>query len=221
MSIAAGEEPVRVVIAEDAALLREGLIRLFDEAGFPVVAAYSDGDSLLAALSTTSPHVAVLDVRMPPTFRDEGLRVALALRRQHPDIGVLLLSQYAEVDYARELLAAGPRGVGYLLKEGISSLAELREAVRRIAGGGTVLDPQLISALLSRQHDPLSRLTAREREVLEQMAQGRTNQGIADALHLAVASVEKHSTAIFAKLDLEASRLDHRRVLAVLTWLQR
>jgi DNA-binding NarL/FixJ family response regulator len=213
---------VRIVLAEDSLLLREGLARLFGEAGFELVAAYPDADSLIADLGRTAPDLAVLDVRMPPTFRDEGVRAAVALRHDHPEIGVLLLSQYAEAEYARELLAAGENGVGYLLKDRVSSLDELRDAVNRIADVGTVLDEQLVRQLFARRHDPVDALTPREREVLALMAEGRTNQGIADALVITVGSVEKHATSIFAKLGLDdESAGSHRRVLAVLTWLQR
>jgi DNA-binding NarL/FixJ family response regulator len=212
--------PLRVVLADDSVLLREGLVRLFAEAGLEVVAAYGDGDALMAELDETRPDLAVLDVRMPPTFRDEGVRAALAIRRDHPTIGILLLSQYAEVDYATELLAAGDK-VGYLLKDRVSSIVELRDAATRIVAGGTVLDEDIVRQLLTRRNDPLTALTPRERDVLGLMAEGRTNQGIADALHLAVGSVEKHSTSIFVKLGIDDSRSSHRRVLAVLTWLQR
>jgi len=214
---------LRIVLAEDSLLLREGLARLFREAGFELVAAYGDADALLAELDRTAPDLAVLDVRMPPTFRDEGVRAAIALRRLRPRIGVLLLSQYAEAEYARELLDAAPDGgVGYLLKDRVSSLDELREAATRIADGGTVLDEQLVRQLFDRRRDPLHALTAREREVLALMAEGRTNQGIASALVITVGSVEKHATSIFAKLGLDdESAGSHRRVLAVLAWLQR
>lgn len=211
---------VRIVLAEDSLLLREGLVRVFAEAGFDVAAAYGDADALLAEVGGLAPELAVLDVRMPPTFRDEGVRAAVALRRAHPGIGVLLLSQYAEPEYAAELLAIGD-GVGYLLKDRLTSLDELRSAVTRIAGGGTVIDEKIVRQLLLRRRDPLAALTPREQQVLALMAEGRTNQGIADALFLAIGSVEKHSTAIFAKLGLDDSAGAHRRVLAVLAWLQR
>ncbi len=212
---------IRIVLAEDSGLLREGLVLLFEEAGFEVVAAYGDAHSLLAEIDSLAPDLAVLDVRMPPTFRDEGVRAAVALRRSHPRIGVLLLSQYAEEEYATELLASGESGVGYLLKDRVSSIEELRSAVQRIVAGGTVLDEQIVRQLLSRRRDPLAALTPREREVLSLMAEGRTNQVIADSLFLAVGSVEKHSTSIFAKLGLDDSGSSHRRVLAVIAWLQR
>jgi len=212
---------LRIVLAEDSMLLREGLVRLFDEAGFEIVASFGDADSLLARIDDLHPDLAVLDVRMPPTFRDEGVRAAVQLRRTHPSIGILLLSQYAEQQYATELLAAGDSGVGYLLKDRISSLDELQEAVTRIAAGGTVLDEQVVRQMFARRRDPLEALTPRERDVLGLMAEGRTNQGIANSLVVGVGSVEKHVTSIFAKLGIDDTGSSHRRVLAVLTWLQR
>ncbi|GAB3577432.1 response regulator transcription factor [Leifsonia lichenia] len=212
---------LRLVIADDSVLLREGLVRLFDEAGFETVGAYGDADALLAAVGSLAPDVAVLDVRMPPTFRDEGVRAALALRATHPEIGVLLLSQYVEGTYAQELLASGQGGTGYLLKDRIASLDELRDAVTRVADGGTVLDPQVVRELLVRRTNPLESLTPREREVLQLMAEGRTNAGIAQRLVIGVGAVEKNVTSIFQKLALEDSGDDHRRVLAVLAFLQR
>ena len=211
---------VRLVLAEDSLLLREGLVRLFDEAGFETVAAYPDADALLAGLEETAPDLAVLDVRMPPTFRDEGVRAAIDLRRRSPGVGILLLSQYVEGTYARELLAAGDGAMGYLLKDRVASLDELRDAVNRIADGGTVLDPQVVGELLGRRSDPLSSLTPREREVLGLMAEGRTNTGIASLLYIGVGAVEKNVTSIFQKLGLDDSGSDHRRVLAVLAYLQ-
>ncbi|SMQ63111.1 response regulator transcription factor [Agreia sp. VKM Ac-1783] len=211
---------IRLVLAEDSLLLREGLVRLFAEAGFETVAAYGDAEALLADVASTSPDVAILDVRMPPTFRDEGVRAALDLRRRHPEIGILLLSQYVEETYAVELLAAGESGVGYLLKDRLASLDELRDAVTRIAGGGTVLDEQVVRHLLGRRRDPLATLTARERDVIALMAEGRTNAGIAAQLVVGTGAVEKHVSSIFSKLGLDDSGTDHRRVLAVLAWLQ-
>jgi DNA-binding NarL/FixJ family response regulator len=213
--------PVRIVLAEDSMLLREGLVRLFEEAGFEILASYGDANSLLAEVDTLKPGMAVLDVRMPPTFRDEGVRAAVQLRRTHPSLGILLLSQYAEEQYATELLAAGDSGVGYLLKDRISSLDELQEAVTRIAAGGTVLDEQVVRQMFARRRDPLTALTPRERDVLALMAEGRTNQGIANSLVVGVGSVEKHVTSIFAKLGIDDTGSSHRRVLAVLAWLQR
>ncbi|MDY0912630.1 response regulator transcription factor [Rathayibacter festucae] len=214
--------PIRVALAEDSVLLREGLVRLFEDAGFAVVGAHGDAEGLLAAVAAepTSVDVAVLDVRMPPTFRDEGVRAALDLRRLHPRIAVLLLSQYVEVTYAHELLGSGEGGMGYLLKDRVASVEELRDAVERVAAGGTVLDPQVVASLLQRNRDPLALLTPREREVLEAMAEGRTNAGIAAALFIGVGAVEKNVTSIFQKLGLEDSGSDHRRVLAVLAWLR-
>jgi DNA-binding NarL/FixJ family response regulator len=213
--------PLRIVLAEDSMLLREGLVRLFEEAGFDILASYGDAESLLAEIDVLNPDLAVLDVRMPPTFRDEGVRAAVQLRRTHPSVGILLLSQYAEEQYATELLAAGDSGVGYLLKDRISSLDELQEAVTRIAAGGTVLDEQVVRQMFARRRDPLAALTPREREVLALMAEGRTNQGIANSLFVGVGSVEKHVTSIFAKLGIADTGSAHRRVLAVLAWLQR
>jgi DNA-binding NarL/FixJ family response regulator len=212
---------IRIVIADDSTLLREGLARLFDEAGFTVVATYDSAFPLLRDIVTTRPDLAVLDVRMAPTFRDEGVRAARELKAEHPGIGVLLLSQSAEVDYATDLTESGGEGVGYLLKDRVSSLTELRDAVTRIVAGGTVIDEQIVRELIVRRHDPLSTLTAREVEVLSLMAEGKTNQSIAEALHVVVGSVEKHSTSIFMKLGLDTDSGAHKRVLAVLTWLQR
>jgi DNA-binding NarL/FixJ family response regulator len=212
---------LRVAVADDSVLLREGLIRVLAEAGAEVVGGYGDADSLLADLDSVRPDLAVLDVRMPPTYRDEGVRAAIELRRTHPRIGILLLSQYVEVAYAQELLASGSGGVGYLLKDRVASLAQLQDAVERIAAGGTVLDPEVVAQLLGRRHDPLETLTPRELEVLGLMAEGRTNSAIADALFISTGAVEKHVTSIFGKLALDDSGSDHRRVLAVLAWLQR
>lgn len=209
------------MLAEDSVLLREGLVRLLDEAGFETAGAYGDADALIASIGDTRPDVAVLDVRMPPTFRDEGVRAAIELRKAHPALGILLLSQYVEGTYAHELLSSGEGGMGYLLKDRVASLDELKDAVERVSAGGTVLDPQVVKELLSRRGDPLASLTPREREVLELMAEGRTNTGIAGQLFIGVGAVEKNVTSIFQKLALEDSGTDHRRVLAVLAWLQR
>ena len=213
--------PLRIVVADDSVLLREGLVRLFDEAGFETVGAFGDADGLLGEVGNLRPDIAVLDVRMPPTFRDEGVRAAIELRKRAPQLGVLLLSQYVEGTYAQELLSAGQGGLGYLLKDRIASLDELKDAVTRIADGGTVLDPQVVRELLVRRTDPIERLTPREREVLQLMAEGRTNAGIGERLVIGVGAVEKNVTAIFQKLGLEGSGNDHRRVLAVLAFLQR
>lgn len=214
-------QPVRVVVADDSVLLREGLVRLLDEIGVEVVGAYGDADALLAELEEVGPDIAVLDVRMPPTHTDEGVRAAIEARRRRPDLGILLLSQYVEVAYARDLLEAGSGGVGYLLKDRIASFDEFRDALGRVADGGTVLDPQVVSQLLGRRSDPLAALTPREREVLTLMAEGRTNAAIAAELVIGTGAVEKNVTSIFQKLLLEDSGTDHRRVLAVLAFLQR
>ena len=215
-----GMSALRVAVADDSVLLREGLVRVLRDAGVEVVGAFGDAEALLAAVPELEVDAVVLDVRMPPTFRDEGVRAAIELRRRHPAIAILLLSQYVEVAYAQELLAAGTGGVGYLLKDRVVSLDEVRDALSRVAAGGTVLDPEVITQLMARRVDPLQSLTAREREVLELMAQGRTNGAIAGALFIGVGAVEKHISAIFAKLGLDAADGDHRRVLAVLAWLQ-
>jgi len=214
-------QPLRVVVADDSVLLREGLVRLLDEIGVEVVGAYGDADSLLADLAEVRPDIAVLDVRMPPTHTDEGVRAAIEARRRRPDLGILLLSQYVEVAYARDLLEAGSGGVGYLLKDRIASIDEFRDALGRVSDGGTVLDPQVVSQLLGRRSDPLAALTPREREVLTLMAEGRTNAAIAAELVIGTGAVEKNVTSIFQKLLLEDSGSDHRRVLAVLAFLQR
>ncbi len=211
---------LRVAVADDSVLLREGLVRVLQEAGVEVVGAFGDADALLAAVPALAPDAVVLDVRMPPTFRDEGVRAAIALRAAHPAVAILLLSQYVEVAYAQELLAAGTGGVGYLLKDRVVSLDEVRDALERVAAGGTVLDPEVVTQLMARRVDPLQSLTAREREVLELMAQGRTNAAIAATLFIGVGAVEKHISSIFGKLGLDDAAGDHRRVLAVLAWLQ-
>jgi DNA-binding NarL/FixJ family response regulator len=212
---------LRVIVVDDSVLLREGLVRLIDEAGHTVVGSAGSGDELHELLSRIEADIVLLDVRMPPTFRDEGVTAALRVRTEHPEVGILLLSQYVEVAYARDLLGSGRGGVGYLLKDRVSSLSELQDAIERIADGGTVLDPEVVSQLLGRRRDPLDTLTSRERDVLELMAEGRTNAGIAAALFVGTGAVEKHVTAIFQKLGLEDSGSDHRRVLAVVTYLQR
>lgn len=212
---------LRVVVADDSLLLREGLVRVLVEAGHEIVGSYGDADALLAEAAELAPDLAVLDVRMPPTFRDEGVRAAIRLRTDLPRTGILLLSQYVEVAYAQELLGAGTGGVGYLLKDRVASLADLTDAIDRIADGGTVLDPEVVAQLIGRRNDPLASLTPREREVLQLMAEGRTNAAIGRALFIGVGAVEKNVTAIFGKLGLEDSGTDHRRVLAVIAWLQR
>ena len=213
---------MRVVIAEDLALLRDGLTRLLRDNEIEVVAAVADGESLVREVLALRPDLAVVDVRLPPGYRDEGLRAALELRRQLPGTAVLVISQYVEPTYAEELLADRAGGVGYLLKDRIMHVADFLEAVRRVADGGTALDPEVVAQLFARRrHDgPLERLTPREREVLAMMAEGRSNAGIAEALVLTVGAVEKHVQSILSKLDLPQSSSDHRRVLAVLTYLQ-
>jgi DNA-binding NarL/FixJ family response regulator len=213
---------MRVVIAEDSALLREGLTRLLAEAGFDVVAAVADGESAIRAVAEHQPDIAVMDVRMPPTFTDEGLRAALVMRSQWPTLAVMVFSQYVEERYASELLAGQTRGVGYLLKDRVADVDEFVDALRRVGDGGTVLDPDVVAQLLarSRHGDPLGRLTAREREVLALMAEGRSNAAIAATLFVGEGAVEKHVTNIFAKLDLLPADSDHRRVLAVLRYLE-
>ena len=213
-------QALRVVVADDSVLLREGLVRVLDEAGFDVVAGYGDGDSMLAELETVAPDLVILDVRMPPSYRDEGVRAAIRARELMPQVGILLLSQYVEVAYAQELLSSGRGGVGYLLKDRVASLEQLRDAVERIAAGGTVLDPEVVAHLLGRRNDPLATLTPREREVMALMAEGRTNAAIGAALFIGTGAVEKNVTSIFQKLALEDSGSDHRRVLAVLAYLQ-
>lgn len=211
---------MRVVIAEDSTLLREGLTRLLAEASFEVVAAVEDAESLLESVDRHRPEVAIVDIRMPPTHTDEGLRAAVTLRRKYPSTGVLVLSQYVRVSYAAELLDAGADGVGYLLKDRVSDLAEFTAAIRRVGSGGSAFDPAVVSQLLGRRRDDSdNRLTERERAVLALMAEGRTNQAIAQRLFIAERTVEKHCTSIFTKLDLSASPHDHRRVLAVLRYL--
>jgi len=213
---------VRLVIAEDSVLLREGLTRLLTEAGFDVVAAVNDGEQLLRSVSAHRPDAVVADVRMPPTHTDEGLRAALVIRQQWPSTAVLVLSQYVEERYASELLAGNTRGVGYLLKDRVADVDEFVEALRRVGDGGTALDPEVVSQLLarSRRRDPLDRLTTRERDVLALMAEGRSNAGIAARLSVTEGAVEKHVSSIFAKLDLPPTQSDHRRVLAVLHYLE-
>ena len=212
---------MRVVIAEDLVLLRDGLARLLRDHEFEVVAQVEDGEALLRVANGHKPDLAIVDVRLPPSFTDEGVRAAIELRRRRPKLGVLLLSQYVEGTYAHELLSSGEGGMGYLLKDRVASLEELQDAVERVSAGGTVLDPQVVRELLARRGDPLASLTPREREVLELMAEGRTNTGIAKQLFIGVGAVEKNVTSIFQKLGLEDSGTDHRRVLAVLAWLQR
>jgi DNA-binding NarL/FixJ family response regulator len=212
---------VRVVVADDSTLLREGVVRLLEEAGLEVVGQAADGEELLRKVRAHKPDVAVVDVRMPPTHTDEGLRAAREIRAELPEVAVLVLSQYVEVAYARELLAESAEGLGYLLKDRVADVEALTDAVRRVGAGGSVLDPEVVSQMLGRQRrdDPLEGLTPREREVLGLMAEGRTNAAIAAELVVTERAVEKHVTGIFGKLGLEASGEDHRRVLAVLRFL--
>jgi DNA-binding NarL/FixJ family response regulator len=212
---------MRVVIAEDLALLRDGLTRLLRDSGFEVVAAVDDADALLRVVATEKPDIAIVDIRLPPTFRDEGVRAAIEARRRAPDTAILVVSQYVEQTYATELLADGRGGVGYLLKDRIMDVTDFVDAVRRVAEGGTALDPEVVAQLFSRRrHGQLADLTPRELEVLGLMAEGRSNAGIARTLVLTVGSVEKHVASILGKLDLPPSESDHRRVLAVLAYLQ-
>jgi DNA-binding NarL/FixJ family response regulator len=214
---------MRVVIAEDLALLRDGLTRLLRDNGVEVVAAVGDAEALIREVVALEPDAAIVDIRLPPGFRDEGLRAALELRRRVPGTAVLVLSQYVEQAYAEELLADRGGGVGYLLKDRVMHVADFLEAVRRVADGGTALDPEVVAQLFARHRrdEPLERLTPREREVLGLMAEGRSNGGIAERLVLTVGAVEKHVQSILSKLDLPQSSGDHRRVLAVLAYLQR
>jgi DNA-binding NarL/FixJ family response regulator len=212
---------MRIVIAEDSAVLRDGLSLLLTTRGHTVEAAVSTGEALAEAITEHVPDIAVVDVRMPPTFTDEGIRAALAVRKTHPSVGLLVFSQHIETRYAAELLAGGARGVGYLLKDRVADVKDFLAACEQIAGGGTVLDPEVVTQVLgaSRRTQDLSALTTREREVLGLMAEGRTNTAIAKALFVSEGSVEKHISSIFAKLGLPPSEADHRRVLAVLRYL--
>ena len=213
---------MRVVIADDAVLLREGAVRLLTEAGIEVVAQAGDAEDLLRKVRAHKPDVAIIDVRMPPENADDGLRAALVIREELPDVGLLLLSQYVEDRYLGELLAGGAEGVGYLLKDRIADVERLSEAVERVSAGGSVLDPEVVAQMLGRSRDenPLDALTDREREVLGLMAEGRTNRAIAGELYISERAVERHVTSIFNKLELAPTGEDHRRVLAVLTYLR-
>jgi DNA-binding NarL/FixJ family response regulator len=213
---------VRVIVADDSVLLREGVVRVLREAGFEVVGQAGDGEDLLRKARMHRPDVAIIDIRMPPTYTDEGLQAALAIRAEMPDTGVLVLSQYIEQQYALELLGDDAAGVGYLLKNRVSDLDRFTDAVRRVAEGGSSLDPEVVSQMLGRRRvvDPLAGLTSREREVLGLMAEGRSNQAIAENLVISERAVEKHVTSIFTKLGLPPAVEDHRRVLAVLAFLR-
>jgi len=213
---------MRVVIAEDSVLLREGLERLMDESGMEVVGSCQTGEDLLRKVRSYAPDVAIVDIRLPPTHNDEGMRAALEIRRDHPAVSVLVLSQYVELGLAMKLLAESAEGAGYLLKDRISDVKEFIAAVRRVADGGSAIDPLIVSTLLSRRRsdDPLARLTRRESDVLELMAQGSSNQGIADRLVITLRAVEKYVSSIFGKLGLPSSPSESRRVLAVLLYLR-
>jgi DNA-binding NarL/FixJ family response regulator len=213
---------VRVLIAEDSVLLREGLVHLLTDAGMEVVEAVDDADQLLRAVDEHVPDICVVDIRMPPTHTDEGERAALVIRAQHPEVGVLMLSQWVEERYATDLIASDTRGFGYLLKDRVADVREFLEAVRRVADGGTALDPEVVSQLLvrSRRKDPLAGLTPRETDVLRLMAEGRSNTGIATELVVTEGAVEKHVSSIFGKFGLPPAEQDHRRVLAVLRWIE-
>ncbi len=215
-------DAIRVAIAEDSAILRDGLVQLLADRGFEITDAVSDAGALDAAVERDCPDVAVVDIRMPPTFTDEGLRAAIALRARHPRLGILLFSQYIETRYAAQLLAGGAAGIGYLLKDRVADVSDFVEALVRVASGGTALDPEVVTQLVgaSRRSDSLSRLSTREREVLSLMAEGRSNAAIATSLVVSEGAVEKHVANIFMKLDLPVSPADHRRVLAVLKYLE-
>jgi DNA-binding NarL/FixJ family response regulator len=212
---------MRVVIAEDSAILRDGLAGLLTDRGHEVVAAVADGDALRSAAAEHRPDVCVVDIRMPPSFTDEGLRAAIAVRREQPDVGVLVFSQYVETRYAAELLAGSARGVGYLLKDRVADVRDFVDALTRVANGGTALDPEVVSQLLgASRRDNVAKLTPRERDVLERMAEGLSNAGIAAALVISDRAVEKHVASIFTKFGMPPSESENRRVLAVLRYLQ-
>ena len=213
---------MRVVVADDSVLLREGIVRLLEDAGFEVVGQAGDAEGLLRKVAAHHPDVAIVDVRMPPTNTDDGLRAALRMRAEHPEVAVLVLSQYVEEGYANELLADSAEGVGYLLKDRVADVERFLDAVRRVAAGGSALDPEVVSRLLGRRRreDPLEEITPREREVLELMAEGRSNHAIAEHMVITERAVEKHVTSIFSKLELAPAADDHRRVLAVLAYVR-
>ncbi len=215
-------DTIRVVIAEDSAILRDGLVQLLSDRGFEVLDAVADPDALKRSVEREVPDVAIVDIRMPPQFTDEGLRAALDLRRLHPSLGILMFSQYIETKYAAELLAGDASGIGYLLKDRVADVSDFVEAIVRIASGGTALDPEVVTQLMgaSRRTDTLAVLSPREKDVLKLMAEGRSNAAIAQELVISEGAVEKHVTNIFMKLDLPSSQADHRRVLAVLRYLE-
>jgi len=210
------------MIAEDSVLLREGVSRLLSESGVDVVATCDSADELLMLVAGNKPDVVIVDIRLPPTFTDEGMKAALAIRARHPDVGVLVLSQYVEVGLAMQLLADSADGAGYLLKDRVSNVEDFVDAVHRVADGGSAIDPSIVSALITkkRNQDPLWRLTQRERQVLALMAEGRSNQGIADEFVITLRAVEKYVSSVFSKLDMPATTGDSRRVLAVLLYLR-
>jgi len=211
------------MIAEDNVLLREGLVRLLTEHGFDVVATSGDADKLLVFVADDPPDVTIVDIRLPPTHTDEGIRAALRIRSEHPDVGVLVLSQYVEVGLAMQLLGDSASGAGYLLKDRVSDVSQFIDALGRVGSGGSAIDPTIVTALIAKQRrrDPLDRLTPREREVIALMAEGRSNQGIADQLTITLRAVEKYVSSIFSKLDLTTTGTDSKRVLAVLVYLSR
>jgi len=213
--------PIRVAIAEDSVILRDGLVQLLLDRGFEITAAVADARALRDAIGRERPDVVVVDIRMPPSFTDEGLRAAIELRRQHQGLAILMFSQYIETRYAEELLGDDAAGIGYLLKDRVADVSQFVEALMRVASGGTALDPEVVTQLMgaSRHRDSIYHLTTREREVLSLMAEGRTNTAIADSLCVSEGAVEKHVTNIFSKFDLPVSQSDHRRVLAVLRYL--
>ena len=216
------EQPLRTVVADDSVLLRDGIVRLLSDSGFDVVAAVGDGDALLDAVTEHEPELCVVDVRMPPTHTDEGLRAAIEIRRRHPDVAVLVLSQYVEERYAGELLTGDVAGVGYLLKDRVIDVDDFLVSLRRVASGGSAIDAEVVSQILGRSQrsSDLDRLTPREREVLTLMAEGLSNGGIADRLVVSNGAVEKHISNVFMKLGLDVEASGHRRVLAVLTYLR-
>jgi DNA-binding NarL/FixJ family response regulator len=218
----AAPDSISVVIAEDSAILRDGLVQLLTDRGFAVSRVVGDAVSLEQAVAEDPPDVAVVDIRMPPTFTDEGLRASLSLRRNHPNVGILVFSQYVETRYAAELLAGGAARIGYLLKDRVADVSDFVDALVRVASGGTALDPEVVTQLMgaSRRTETLAGLSSREREVLALMAEGRTNSAIASSLVISEGAVEKHVANIFSKLNLHASSTDHRRVLAVLKYLE-